>query len=130
MQFVEPSRQFVKDSIRLVKRCTKPDRKGNSFGMREKKINILHSLSPILMSSCLIIVVFLSPLLLIYFCFILELSVFATFCILCASVIDFSFLCVFQAYKVICYSLIFHIAFALVICNDFIEFSISFTFPL
>lgn len=30
MQFVEPSRQFVKDSIRLVKRCTKPDRKGRS----------------------------------------------------------------------------------------------------
>lgn len=29
MQFVEPSRQFVKDSIRLVKRCTKPDRKGS-----------------------------------------------------------------------------------------------------
>ncbi|XP_051000761.1 protein transport protein Sec61 subunit gamma-like, partial [Acomys russatus] len=27
MQFVEPSRQFVKDSIRLVKRCTKPDGK-------------------------------------------------------------------------------------------------------
>ena len=27
MQFVEPSRQFVKDSIRLVKRCTKPGRK-------------------------------------------------------------------------------------------------------
>ncbi|XP_043745769.1 protein transport protein Sec61 subunit gamma-like [Cervus elaphus] len=27
IQFVEPSRQFVKDSIRLVKRCTKPDRK-------------------------------------------------------------------------------------------------------
>ncbi|XP_055473373.1 protein transport protein Sec61 subunit gamma-like [Psammomys obesus] len=27
MQFVEPSRQFVKNSIRLVKRCTKPDRK-------------------------------------------------------------------------------------------------------
>ena len=26
-QFVEPSRQFVKESIRLVKRCTKPDRK-------------------------------------------------------------------------------------------------------
>ena len=33
MQFVEPSRQFVKDSIRLVKRCTKPDRKGNCFGV-------------------------------------------------------------------------------------------------
>ncbi|XP_068958003.1 protein transport protein Sec61 subunit gamma-like [Petaurus breviceps papuanus] len=27
MQFVEPSWQFVKDSIRLVKRCTKPYRK-------------------------------------------------------------------------------------------------------
>ncbi|EDL03260.1 mCG1026143 [Mus musculus] len=27
MQFVEPSRQFVKDSVQLVKRCTKPDRK-------------------------------------------------------------------------------------------------------
>ena len=31
MQFVEPSRQFVKDSIRLVKRCTKPDRKGTVY---------------------------------------------------------------------------------------------------
>ncbi|XP_031205347.1 protein transport protein Sec61 subunit gamma-like [Mastomys coucha] len=27
MQFVEPSWQFVKDSIHLVKRCIKPDRK-------------------------------------------------------------------------------------------------------
>jgi preprotein translocase subunit Sss1 len=27
-QFVDPLRQFSKDSIRLVKRCTKPDRKG------------------------------------------------------------------------------------------------------
>ena len=27
-QFVEPMKQFSKDSIRLVKRCTKPDRKG------------------------------------------------------------------------------------------------------
>jgi len=27
MQYVEPARQFAKDSIRLVKRCTKPDRK-------------------------------------------------------------------------------------------------------
>ncbi|PIO77110.1 protein translocase SEC61 complex gamma subunit, and eukaryotic [Teladorsagia circumcincta] len=26
---IEPGRQFAKDSIRLVKRCTKPDRKGN-----------------------------------------------------------------------------------------------------
>lgn len=25
---IEPSRQFAKDSLRLVKRCTKPDRKG------------------------------------------------------------------------------------------------------
>ncbi|XP_073985918.1 protein transport protein Sec61 subunit gamma [Rhodnius prolixus] len=24
---IEPSRQFAKDSLRLVKRCTKPDRK-------------------------------------------------------------------------------------------------------
>ena len=28
MQFAEPLRQFSKDSLRLVKRCTKPDRKG------------------------------------------------------------------------------------------------------
>ncbi|XP_021058905.1 protein transport protein Sec61 subunit gamma-like [Mus pahari] len=27
VQSVEPSRQFVKDSILLVKRCTKPNRK-------------------------------------------------------------------------------------------------------
>ncbi|XP_036011330.1 protein transport protein Sec61 subunit gamma-like [Mus musculus] len=27
MNFVEPSRQFVKDSVRLVKRSTKPDRR-------------------------------------------------------------------------------------------------------
>lgn len=26
-RFVEPNRQFVKDSIQLLKRCTKPDRK-------------------------------------------------------------------------------------------------------
>ncbi|PNF14712.1 Protein transport protein Sec61 subunit gamma [Cryptotermes secundus] len=26
-KFVEPGRQFAKDSIRLLKRCTKPDRK-------------------------------------------------------------------------------------------------------
>lgn len=25
--FIEPGRQFAKDSIRLVKRCTKPDRR-------------------------------------------------------------------------------------------------------
>lgn len=28
MSFVEPGRKFTKDSIRLVRRCTKPDRKG------------------------------------------------------------------------------------------------------
>ena len=28
IQTVEPVRQFAKDSIRLVKRCTKPDKKG------------------------------------------------------------------------------------------------------
>merc|ERR1712142_675017 len=27
MQFIEPAKQFTKDSIRLVKKCTKPDRK-------------------------------------------------------------------------------------------------------
>ncbi|XP_060531393.1 protein transport protein Sec61 subunit gamma [Cylas formicarius] len=27
VKFIEPGRQFAKDSIRLVKRCTKPDRK-------------------------------------------------------------------------------------------------------
>ena len=27
VQFVEPLKQFSKDSVRLVKRCTKPDRK-------------------------------------------------------------------------------------------------------
>ncbi|KAJ3659211.1 hypothetical protein Zmor_010912 [Zophobas morio] len=26
-KFIEPGRQFTKDSIRLVKRCTKPDRR-------------------------------------------------------------------------------------------------------
>jgi len=26
-QHIEPAKQFIKDSIRLVKRCTKPDRK-------------------------------------------------------------------------------------------------------
>ncbi|MCL4129530.1 UNVERIFIED_CONTAM: hypothetical protein GTU68_037104 [Idotea baltica] len=30
MSFVEPAKQFSKDSIRLVKRCTKPDRRKNS----------------------------------------------------------------------------------------------------
>lgn len=30
-QFVEPMKQFSKDSIRLVKRCTKPDRKGEEL---------------------------------------------------------------------------------------------------
>lgn len=25
---IDPSKQFAKDSVRLVKRCTKPDRKG------------------------------------------------------------------------------------------------------
>ena len=33
VQTLEPLRQFSKDSIRLVKRCTKPDRKG------KKRIN-------------------------------------------------------------------------------------------
>ena len=31
VQTLEPLRQFSKDSVRLVKRCTKPDRKGKHF---------------------------------------------------------------------------------------------------
>ena len=31
-QFSEPCKQFMKDSIRLVKKCTKPDRKGKGKG--------------------------------------------------------------------------------------------------
>ena len=27
-KYVEPAKQFMKDSYRLVKKCTKPDRKG------------------------------------------------------------------------------------------------------
>jgi len=27
MLYIDPAKQFAKDSIRLVKRCTKPDRK-------------------------------------------------------------------------------------------------------
>jgi protein transport protein SEC61 subunit gamma-like protein len=38
MQLVDPAKQFAKDSLRLVKRCTKPDRKGKlnfySFTLR------------------------------------------------------------------------------------------------
>ena len=31
---LEPCKEFVKDSVRLVKRCTKPDRKGEHlFGL-------------------------------------------------------------------------------------------------
>ena len=31
VQTIEPVRQFAKDSIRLVKRCTKPDKKGRFY---------------------------------------------------------------------------------------------------
>lgn len=27
MQLIDPAKQFSKDSVRLIKRCTKPDRK-------------------------------------------------------------------------------------------------------
>ena len=33
---LEPCKEFVKDSVRLVKRCTKPDRKGNNRLMFSK----------------------------------------------------------------------------------------------
>jgi protein transport protein SEC61 subunit gamma-like protein len=39
-QFTEPCKQFMKDSIRLVKKCTKPDRKG--------KVILLHNHQSIL----------------------------------------------------------------------------------
>lgn len=44
MSFVEPGRQFAKDSIRLVKRCTKPDRKGiKRFVINHVLTNSRHS---------------------------------------------------------------------------------------
>jgi protein transport protein SEC61 subunit gamma and related proteins len=30
-KYVEPGKQFFKDSYRLVQKCTKPDRKGIAF---------------------------------------------------------------------------------------------------
>ena len=30
-KYVEPGKQFFKDSYRLVQKCTKPDRKGIEF---------------------------------------------------------------------------------------------------
>lgn len=30
-QAIEPCKEFCKDSVRLVKKCTKPDRKGSLF---------------------------------------------------------------------------------------------------
>ena len=44
ISFVEPAKKFTKDSIRLVKRCTKPDRKGK----QSKRILICLSLSKII----------------------------------------------------------------------------------
>ena len=42
IQTVEPVRQFAKDSIRLVKRCTKPDKKGMIYvhGLRQIKMKM------------------------------------------------------------------------------------------
>lgn len=30
-KYIEPAKLFVKDSYRLIKKCTKPDRKGEEF---------------------------------------------------------------------------------------------------
>jgi preprotein translocase subunit Sss1 len=38
-KLVEPGRQFFKDSYRLVKKCTKPDRKGKFFFILINKLN-------------------------------------------------------------------------------------------
>ena len=50
---LEPCKEFVKDSVRLVKRCTKPDRKGESkHGLNDESVypsNVL-SESTILLS--------------------------------------------------------------------------------
>lgn len=37
-EVVKPAKDFIKDSIRLVKRCTKPDRKGECFKMMESEL--------------------------------------------------------------------------------------------
>lgn len=42
MQFVDPAKTFAKDSIRLVKRCTKPDRKGNATEKFSASLLILY----------------------------------------------------------------------------------------
>ena len=34
VQFVDPLKQFAKDSVRLVKRCTKPDKKGKNVCLK------------------------------------------------------------------------------------------------
>jgi hypothetical protein len=39
VKFVEPAKQFFKDSYRLVKKCTKPDRKGNNSSLIYTKNN-------------------------------------------------------------------------------------------
>uniref|UniRef100_A0A8C3B7D3 SEC61 translocon subunit gamma n=1 Tax=Cairina moschata TaxID=8855 RepID=A0A8C3B7D3_CAIMO len=51
MQFVEPSRQFVKDSIRLVKRCTKPDRKVTPFEVNQQEISFIVRLAGVLLAA-------------------------------------------------------------------------------
>ena len=40
-QITEPCKQFMKDSFRLVKKCTKPDRKGNSLSLRFDRSDLL-----------------------------------------------------------------------------------------
>ena len=40
---VEPLRQFSKDSLRLVKRCTKPDRKGEKYDYKSKVVGFINN---------------------------------------------------------------------------------------
>ena len=42
---VEPLRQFSKDSLRLVKRCTKPDRKGEKYDYKSKVVGLINNLN-------------------------------------------------------------------------------------
>ena len=42
VKFVEPAKQFFKDSYRLVKKCTKPDRKGKiKRSKKNKNLNMI-----------------------------------------------------------------------------------------
>ena len=60
VQTLEPLRQFSKDSIRLVKRCTKPDRKGKNYTNWSYSVVILNpSFTRILLTGSIIELLFI-----------------------------------------------------------------------